>query len=84
MSRVATTGVSQPVMVAVLAAVRREADLDGLSTPTARRVGEVVGVSPITALTAIHRLADAGELKIVGSVGGGGCLAIQLPDEVTP
>jgi len=70
--------VSPEVMARVFDALEREADMDGLVTASGARIGELVGISQMAANDAIHLLAEAGRVFIVGRIGSGGVLAVQL------
>lgn len=69
--------VSAEVLEQVLLAVEREADLDGITTATGARLGELVGISAQSANWAVHRLHDDGRLHIASRVGHGGVLEIH-------
>lgn len=56
----------------VMAALEREADLDGIAIVTSFRLGELAGLSPQGANWAVHRLAEAGRVAIAGRAGGPG------------
>lgn len=82
MSRVATTRVSDEVLDVVMAAIEREADLDGLVTSSCRRLSVLTCMSASTVNVATHRLADAGRLTIVeASFHRGEPLVLQLTDD---
>ena len=74
-----TPRVSQDAIDLIFAALEREADMDDVSTASNERLGEVAGVSGRTADRAIHALANAGRITILGrSAGVGGALVIRL------
>lgn len=70
--------VSDEILSSVFAAIEHEADMDGLTTATGERLGELAGCSRESASVAIHLLAEQGRVEIVGRVGKGGVLEVQL------
>lgn len=62
----------------VYAALEHEADMDDIVTSSMDRLGELAGVSGMTANWCVHRLADDARVQIVGRVGRGGALEVHL------
>lgn len=76
-----THAVSPETVDAVFAAIAQEADLDGLCTATSERLGEIAGMSHVSANWAVHHLADSGRVRLGERVGRGGVYEIFLPEE---
>ena len=73
------SAVSDSTLDLVYAAIERDADFDGVVTPTAQWLADAVGISRTAALWSIHRLEEDGRLSITGKQGRGGVLTLQLP-----
>lgn len=70
--------VGEEVRERVYAALEHEADLDGISTASGDRLGELAGVSGVSARAAIKVLAGMGRIRVVGRAGVGGALEVHL------
>lgn len=74
--------VSDETTEKVLAAIEREADLDGLITASQQRLGELASVSQQAASNAVRRLVAEGRVRAQGRRVGarGACLVLELVD----
>lgn len=74
-----SAGVGAETVERVFAALEREADMDGLVTASGARLGELVGISQVSASSAVRTLIAEGRVQIEGRVGTG-TFALHLPD----
>lgn len=61
---------SEEALGLVLAALEREADLDGIVTASSYRLAEISGLSNKTAWLAVDQLVAAGRVRRLGTAGG--------------
>lgn len=71
--------VSAGIALNVLAALEREADMDGIVTASAKRLGELAGISHHSAAKAVRQLASEGRVEVIGRLDTrGGVLEIRV------